>query len=344
MGSLRVRLGDLATQLDLDLEGDPDVGVTGVASLEEASADELVFVRTEAFAAQLADSPARAVVAPPGLDVGKRSVLRSNDPSADFFRAARVLVPEPEVAAGVHSSATVAPDARVDATAAVGPGCSVGHGVEIGPRSVLHPGVVVYDGARIGADCVLHARCVVAAASVLGDRVQLQPGVVIGGDGFGYVGDGEGGLRKVHNVGRVWIEDDVEIGANSTVDRGTLGDTRIGRGTKIDNLVQIAHNCSLGAGSVVVAQAGIAGSTRLEPGVVVMAQAGVAGHITLESGAFVGPQAGVHKDVPAGTRVLGSPQRSERIFHREMAAVTRLPELLRRVRALEREREPDDES
>jgi UDP-3-O-[3-hydroxymyristoyl] glucosamine N-acyltransferase len=157
------------------------------------------------------------------------------------------------------------------------------------------------------------------------------------------VGEQGGGLAKIHNVGRVWIEDDVEIGANSTVDRGTLGDTRIGRGTKIDNLVQIGHNCTVGERCIIVAQAGIAGSTALEQGVVLLAQAGVAGHRTIGAHAFIGPQSGVHKDVPAGTRILGSPQRAERAFHREMAALSRLPELLRRVRALERGRgEPEE--
>lgn len=334
----RLRLGELAARLGLELDGDPALEVSGVASLEEAEPDQLSFLRSAAFAGRLAGSRANAVVAPAGIDVGARSALRSADPGRDFFRAARILVPEPEIAAGVHPSAVVGEGARVDPSAAVGPGCVVGRNAAVGARTVLHPGVVLYDGVTVGADCVIHARCVVAAASVLGDRVVLQPGVVIGGDGFGYVGDEGGGLAKVHHVGRVRIEDDVEIGANSTIDRGTLGDTRIGRGTKIDNLVQVAHNCQVGERCVIVAQAGIAGSTRLERGGVVLAQAGVAGHLHLGEGAFVGPQTGVHKDVPAGTRVLGSPQRAARTFHREMAALGRLPELLRRVRALERSR------
>jgi len=336
VSSARVRLGDLASQLGLKLEGDPDLEVTGVATLDAAGADDLVFVRAPNFAAKLAASPARAVVAPDGLDVGARSALRSSDPSRDFYRAARILVPEPQVAPGIHSSAVVAPDAVIDPTAAVGAACVVGSRAEVGARTVLHPGVVLYDAVRVGADCVLHARCVIAAASVLGDRVVLQPGVVIGGDGFGYTGQEGGGLVKAHNVGRVWIEDDVEIGANSTVDRGTLGDTRIGRGTKIDNLVQIAHNCTLGERCIVVAQVGVAGSTVLESDVVLLAQAGIAGHKRIGARALVGPQSGVHKDVPAGARVMGTPQRLERAWHREMAALIRLPELVRRVRRLER--------
>ena len=343
MSAVRIRLGDLASQLGVPLEGDPDLEVTGVAALDAATADDLVFVRTASYAARLDASPARAVVAPVGLAVGARSALRSDDPSRDFYRAARLLVPESEVSPGIHPTAVVAPDAKVDPSASVGATCVVGPRAEIGPRTVLHPGAVLYDAVRVGADCVIHARCVIAAASVLGDRVVLQPGVVIGGDGFGYTGQEGGGLAKIHNVGRVWLEDDVEIGANSTVDRGTLGDTRIGRGTKIDNLVQIGHNCTIGEHCLIVAQAGIAGSTALESGVVLLAQAGIAGHKQIGANAFIGPQSGVHKDVPTGARVLGTPQRLERAFHREMAALARLPDLLRRVRALERKRgEPDE--
>jgi UDP-3-O-[3-hydroxymyristoyl] glucosamine N-acyltransferase len=340
-----VRLGDLASQLGVVLEGDPDQEVTGVASLDDAGADDLVFVRAASFAGRLEGNPARAVVAPDGLDVGARSALRSDDPSRDFYRAARILVPEPEASTGIHPTAVVAPDAKVDPTASIGATCVIGPRAEVGARTVLHAGVVLYDAVRVGADCVLHARCVIAAASVLGDRVVLQPGVVIGGDGFGYVGQEGGGLAKIHNVGRVWLEDDVEIGANSTVDRGTLGDTRVGRGTKIDNLVQIGHNCTIGERCIIVAQAGIAGSTALESGVVLLAQAGIAGHRRIGANAFIGPQSGVHKDVTQGARVLGTPQRLERAFHREMAALARLPDLLRRVRALERgARDPEDET
>jgi UDP-3-O-[3-hydroxymyristoyl] glucosamine N-acyltransferase len=331
-----VRLADLARRLGLPLEGDGSVEITGIASLDDAGPGDLSFVRSEAYAAKLSSSRAGALIALEGLAAAGRPVLRSADPSSDFFRAAQILVPEPAPPPGLDASAVVAPDAKIDPSACVAAGCVVGAGVRVGARTVLRPGVVLYDGVTIGADCLLHARCVVAAASIIGDRVILQPGVVIGGEGFGYVGDGHGGLRKVHNLGRVIVEDDVEIGANSTVDRGTLGDTHIGRGAKIDNLVQIAHNCRIGARAVIVAQAGVAGSTRIGDGTVLLAQAGVAGHLEVGANAFIGPQSGVHKDVPAGARVLGSPQRLELRFHREMAALGRLPGLVRRVRALER--------
>ena len=330
-----IRLGDLARELGLALEGDADVVVSGVAPVAEAKSGDLTFLRSPAFLDALASCRASAVVTLPDLDVGDRPTLRSDDPSRDFYRAAALLVPDPRPSVGVHPSVVVGAGAAVHETAALGPGCSIGAGASIGARSVLHAGVVVGDGVRIGEDCELHGNVVLRAAATLGDRVVLQPGVVIGGEGFGYVGDGEGGLRRVHNVGSVIVGDDVEVGANTTIDRGTLGDTRIGRGCKIDNLVQIAHNCVLGDHVVVIAQVGIAGSTTVGSRSVIMAKAGIAGHLEIGEGAFIGPLCGVHKDVPPGERVLGQPQRRERDFHRESAALKRLPELLRRVRRLE---------
>ena len=318
------------------MEGDAEVVLTGVAPLESAGPSELSFIRSPAFAEQLARSRAGALVALHGIPVAGRPALRSADPSADFYRAARLLVPEPAPPPGRHASAVVAPDAQVHPSASIASGCSIGAGAQVGARSVLHANVVLYPNARIGEDCVLHAGVVIAAASQLGDRVICHPGVVIGSEGFGYVGAAGGGLERAHHIGRVLVEDDVEIGAGSTIDRGTLGDTRIGRGTKIDNLVQVGHNCQIGERVVIVAQAGIAGSTTLEDDCVILAQAGVAGHLRVGARAIVGPQCGVHKDVPPNTRVLGSPQRENLRYHREMAALSRLPDLLRRMRALER--------
>ena len=334
-----MRLRELAEKLGLGLEGDGEIEVTGVAAPETAGPEDLVFVRSAQYADLLDGTGARAVVAPAEVDVRELSALRSADPGRDFYRAARLLVPVPTPAPGVHPSAVVHADADVHPSASIGATCVVGAGARVGARSVLHPGVVLYDGAEIGEDCEIGARCVIAAASQLGHRVVLQPGVVIGGNGFGLTGDEGGGLVRTHDLGRVRIGDDVEIGANSTIDRGTLGDTRIGAGTKIDDQVMVAHNCVVGEHCILVSQSGVAGSTRLGDRVVLMAQAGVAGHLELGDGAFIGPQAGVHKNVGPGERVLGTPQRPIRDFSREMAALTHLPELLRRVRKLEREGE-----
>jgi UDP-3-O-[3-hydroxymyristoyl] glucosamine N-acyltransferase len=332
----QIALSELAASLGLEVEGDPDVVLSGVAALDGAGPGDLSFIRSARFLRELAASGASAVIALPGVDLGGRPALRSDDPSRDFYRAARLLVPPEPIVAGVDATARVAPDAKIDPTASVGAHCALGRGAVVGARSVLHAGVVLYDGARVGADCVLHARCVVAASSELGDRVVLQPGVVIGGAGFGFVGGEDGGLHKAYDLGRVVVEDDVEIGANTTIDRGTLGETRIGRGTKIDNLVQIGHNCRIGANVTIVAQVGLAGSVRVEDGAFLLGQAGIPGHLTIGAGALVGAQAGVTRDVAPNARVFGLPAREGRAWHKESAALARLPGLLKRVRALEK--------
>ncbi|MEE9609000.1 MAG: UDP-3-O-(3-hydroxymyristoyl)glucosamine N-acyltransferase [Myxococcota bacterium] len=335
--SLRpIRLGDLAAKLGRELEGDGDVEIGGAAALESAGPGDLSFVRSRRFAGLLASSRAGAVIVPPGVDPGGRPAIRSAQPGLDFARAVRCIVPEPPRAAGVHPTAWIAPDARVDESAAIGPHCSVGARCAVGPRALLHANVSLYQDVTVGADCVLHAGCVLRERTALGERVVLQPGVVLGGDGFGYVANERGVLERVPQIGRVVVDDDVEIGANTTIDRGALGDTRVGRRTKIDNLVQVGHNCEIGEDVVIVAQVGLSGSTRVERGAMLMGQVGSAGHLTIGERAFVAGQSGLHRDVPPRARVMGTPAREERTSHRMLAALARLPELLGRVRAIER--------
>ncbi|CAG0999616.1 UDP-3-O-[3-hydroxymyristoyl] glucosamine N-acyltransferase [Myxococcaceae bacterium] len=331
-----MKLRDLAEKLGRELRGDGDVEVAGVGPLDGADASELSFVRSDAWAHLLATTRAAAVVVPEGVDTGARPSIVSPNPGLDFARAVSILLPPHRPAAGVHPTACVDPQAEVDSSASIGPLCSVGAGARIGPRSVLHAGVHVYPGVRIGADSTLHAGCVVREHTEIGDRVTLQPAVAVGGDGFGYAIDAQGGLQKVPQVGRVVIEDDVEIGAHTTVDRATLGVTRVRRGAKIDNLVMIAHNCDVGEDCVVVAQSGVAGSTKLGRGAILMAQVGVAGHLTIGERAFLAARSGVHRDIDAGARVFGAPPMEERRWHRVMSALGRLPEALRRLRAVEK--------
>jgi len=332
-----VELGELARRLgDRPVEGDARLRIDGVATLEQGGAHALGFVRSEAFAAALGGSTIGAVIAPPGLAVGARPVIRSPLPSLDFARATAYLVPEPRPAPGVHSAAFVAPTARVHPTASVGPRCVVGERSEIGAHTILAAAVTLAEDVRVGAHCRLHPGVVVRERCRLGDRVTLQPGVVIGGDGFGYEFNERGESEKVPQVGDVVIEDDVEIGANSTVDRARIGTTHIGRGTKIDNLVMIAHNCVIGPHSLIVAQSGLAGGTVFGERVIAMAQSGFAGQVTIGDGAFVAARAGVFENVPAGARVWGFPAQPERAWHRSVAWLARLPELARRVRGLEK--------
>jgi UDP-3-O-[3-hydroxymyristoyl] glucosamine N-acyltransferase len=334
---MKLELGELARRLGgRKVDGDPHFRVDGVATLEQGGASALGFVRGPTFAAALARSGIGAVIAPPGVEVGGRPAIRSPLPSLDFARATALLVPEPRPAPGVHPSAFVAPTARVHPSATVGPRCVVGERSEIGACTLLVASVTLLEDVRVGADCRLHPGVVVRERSRLGDRVILQPGVAIGGDGFGYEFNERGESEKVPQVGDVVIEDDVEIGANSTVDRARIGTTRIGRGTKIDNLVMIAHNVVIGPNCLIVAQTGIAGGTELGERVIAMAQAGFAGHLHVGDGVFVGARGGVIEDVPAKARVWGYPAQTERAWHRSVAWIARLPELARRVRALEK--------
>jgi len=332
-----MRLRELAERLGgRPIEGDGEHVVEGVASLEDGGPVDLGFVRSERYAAALAASRVGAVVAPPGIDVGARPVLRSPSPNLDLARAAGLLHPAPAPPAGVHATAELAASATLAEGVSIGSRAFVGERARVGKGSVLHAGAVVYDDAVVGAECVLHAGVVVREGCHLGDRVILQPGVVIGGDGFGYEFDERGGLEKVPQLGNVVIEDDVEIGANSTVDRARLGSTRIGRGVKIDNLCMVAHNVQIGEGSALVAQTGIAGSTEIGPRCFFLAQAGTAGHLKIGEGSFIGPRGGVITDLEPGARVFGFPSQPEKRWHRTMVALNRLPELLRRMRAVEK--------
>lgn len=331
-----LRLADLAAFLGSPVEGDAALLLGGFASLSTAKADELVFVRDASHLKHLATSPAQAVIAPPGLSVGERSVLRSASPAHDFSRAMREFAPAHRPAAGIAAGALVDETASVDSTASIEAGARVGPLCRVGPRSVVFANATLAARVEIGSDCLIYSGVVLREETQLGDRVVLQPGVVIGGDGFGLVPDAAGRPTAMAHRGRVVLEDDVEIGANSTVDRATLDETRIRRGAKIDNLVQIAHNCDIGEDAIVVAQTGLSGGTIVGRGAIIMAQAGSAGHLRVGEGAFVGPRAGLNHDVPDGARVFGSPAQPERGWHKTVAALKKLPELVRRVRRLER--------
>lgn len=338
-------LSELAARLPrpLALDGDADPVIEGVASLERAGPGDLAFVRTSRFASAARGSGAAAFVAAPGVVIDSRPVLRSPRPDLDFARLVSVLMGDAERRSFAPGAPPVAPSAQIDPSARLGAGCIVGERARVGARSALQAGVVLYPDVEIGEDCELHAGVIVREGTRIGDRVVLHPGVVLGSDGFGYVADEAGRLFKVPQVGIVVIEDDVEIGANTTVDRATLDETRIRRGARIDNLVQIAHNCDVGEGAVIAAQVGLSGSTVVGARAVLMGGVGSAGHLGIGAGAFVGARAGLHKDVPAGARVFGMPAAPERRWHRTMAALGRLPEALRRLRRLEQRVEQWDD-
>jgi UDP-3-O-[3-hydroxymyristoyl] glucosamine N-acyltransferase len=326
----------LAAHLGCRVEGDESFEISGFASLDHAKADELVFMRDATHSRALESSAARAVVVPPGVEVGERIALRSPRPGHDFSRLIRAFAPSWRPPVGIARGANVDATAIIDPTASIEPGARIGPDCRVGARTVVAANACLVAHVTVGQDCWIHSGAVLREDTRVGDRVILQPGVVLGGDGFGYQPDDAGRPVAIVHRGCVVIEDDVEIGANSTVDRATLDETRIRRGAKIDNLVQIAHNCDIGEDAMIVAQSGLSGGTVVGRGAMIMAQAGSAGHLRIGDRAFVGARAGLHRDVADGARVYGSPAVEEQGWHRTVAALKRLPELLRRVRRLER--------
>jgi UDP-3-O-[3-hydroxymyristoyl] glucosamine N-acyltransferase len=328
----------------IDLEGDGSLEVSGFASLGQARTDELVFVRDAAHAPALLDSAARVVVTAPGVSVGDRAVLRSGQPAHAFSRLIEKFAPRHRPPAGIARGAHVEPTASVDPTASIAAGACVGPDCRVGPRSVLASNATLVANVEVGSDCWIHSGAILREDTRVGNRVVLQPGVVLGGDGFGYVPDAEGRPVAMAQRGCVVLEDDVEIGSNSTVDRATLDETRIRRGAKIDNQVQIAHNCDIGEDVLIVAQSGLSGGTVVGRRAIVMAGVGTTGHLRIGEGAFIAARAGLHHDVADGARMFGSPAQEERGWHRTVAALRRLPDLIKRVRRLERLVAPRDDS
>lgn len=266
----------------------------------------------------------------------RKALIRVTNARIAFARVLPLFFPEPKFAPGAHPSAIIAPTAKVDPTAHIGPFCTVGEQTRIGARAVLQGGNHVGPGCQLGDDAMLFPNVTIYSRSQLGNRVRIHSGTVIGADGFGYVLD-QGAHCKIPQVGNVIIGDDVEIGANVTVDRGTLGATVIGRGSKIDNLVQIAHNVVVGEHTLLVAQVGIAGSSKLGNYTVLGGQVGIAGHLKIGNQVTVAAQAGVMRDVKDGERVLGSPAMEDRQAKRQIIAMQQLPDLIRRVRELEKQ-------
>jgi UDP-3-O-[3-hydroxymyristoyl] glucosamine N-acyltransferase len=302
-----------------------DLMLTGVAPLQTATKDEVSFLDNRKYVAVLSQTSAGAVIVHPDLmeKVPAGAVpIAASEPYVAWARVAALFHPLPPIVAGVHPSAVIAADARIERSVEVGPLAVIGSRAEIGPRCRIGPCAIVGEGVVLGADCRIGAHVSLSHA-LLGDRVILYPGARIGQDGFG-LAMADGAFLSVPQLGRVVLEDDVEIGANTTIDRGSLHDTRIGAGSRLDNLVQIGHNVRLGRGCVIVSQAGISGSTILEDHVMVAGQAGLTGHLRIGRQARIGAQAGVMSDVPEGADVVGSPAQPARDFFRHVAVLRRL--------------------
>jgi len=331
-----MKLVELASRLGCVLRGDSSIEIAGVSGMEHASAQQLTFLANPKYAHKLRHTQAGAVLVAQAVDGLATAQLVSANPYLDFARALAFFYQAPSAKPGVHSMASIAASARIGEGASIGAFCVVGENVVIGKNSILRPHVVIYDGVEIGDDFLAHSHAVVREFCRIGNRVTLQNGVVIGGDGFGFAKRADGSHFKIVQSGVTVLEDDVEVQSLTSVDRATMGETRVKRGAKIDSLVQIGHACTVGEDNIVCAQTGLAGSSILEKNVTLAGQVGVSGHLTIHEGARVYAQSGVGGDVEAGSSISGSPAFDAREWLRAATAFQKLPEFLKTMRQLER--------
>jgi UDP-3-O-[3-hydroxymyristoyl] glucosamine N-acyltransferase len=332
-----MKLSEIAKQLECRLEGDGDVEIRRVAGIERAGPGDLTFLVHQKYASKFAKTRASAVIV--GLDVPAQAapaaLLRTDQPYVAFARAVALLMPAAPPARGVDGMTAIAPDAALGPDVSIGPFVTIGAGASIGARTVIYPNVVVGAGARVGEDCVLHSQVSIRDRVVIGHRVVVQDGSVVGSEGFGFARQPDGTHLKIPQRADIVIEDDVEIGANTTIDRPAVGETRIGAGTKIDNLVQVAHGVTIGRRVLLAAQVGIAGSCVIGDDVVLAGQVGVANHVRLGNGVMATAQTGIPNSADDGEYLSGYPAIPHRDWLKSSAVVRQLPALRKRVAFLE---------
>lgn len=342
-------LAEVARAIGGELVGDPEIRISGIAGLEDAREGQLAFLANPKYLPLLDKTLASAVITGPDVRSRTKNLIHSLNPSTAFSKAAALFVTgQYSRIQGIHPSAVIGTDVRLGAEVSIGPHVVIENEVSIGSRSVINAGSFVGCGSSVGDDCVIYPNVTISHQTRIGDRVVIHSGTVIGSDGFGYEWI-DGKHQKIPQIGNVVIEDDVEIGANVTVDRARFNQTRIGRGTKIDNLVQIAHNVIIGENCIIVAQVAISGSTRLEDGVILAGQVGVAGHLTIGKNAVVGAQSGVSKSLPGHQSYFGYPAKPMAQAKRLQAAQARLTryidqifQLQRRIEEIERKLFPNE--
>ena len=327
---------EIAKLLGAEILGDASAVLKGFAPADRAQPGDLTFAENEDYFARAEQSAASAIIVDAPCTSSRKALIRVKNARIAFAKVLPLFFPEPALQAGVHPTAIVPASAKVDPTAHIGPHCILGEQVRIGPRSVLHGLNYVGDACRLGEDVKLFPNVTLYPRTEVGNRVRIHAGTVVGSDGFGYVLD-KGSHLKVPQIGNVILCDDVELGANVTVDRGALGPTIIGQGTKIDNLVQIAHNVTIGEHCIIVSQVGVSGSTKLGNYVILGGQVGLAGHLKIGNRVSVAAQSGVMHNIPDGETWLWTPAQPDRQAKRQMIALQQLPELIRRVKELEKQ-------
>jgi UDP-3-O-[3-hydroxymyristoyl] glucosamine N-acyltransferase len=329
-----MKLGEIAIALGAVLEnGDPTADITGVAGIEEAAAGQITFLANPKYMAAAGKTAASAIIVSDDFPAGSCALLRSKNPYLCFAKAVDLFYQPPRYTPEVHPTAVIAPTAKIGTNAHIGAYVVIDEGVTIGSDAVLLPHVVIYRGAHIGNDFFAHAHAIVRENCQLGDNVVLQNGAVVGSDGFGFARDDDH-WEKITQSGPAVLESDVEVQANACIDRASVGETRIARGVKIDNLAQVGHGSAVGEHTLLCAQVGLAGSTVVGKNVIIAGQAGVAGHCNVGDGVVITAQSGTHGDIPAGNMVSGSPAFEHKQWLRAVNAFSKLPELARAVRNL----------
>src|SRR6267143_6417953 len=338
-----MKLAEVAQKLACRLEGSPDTEIRGIAGIENAEPGQITFLANRRYFPLLKTTRASAVLIEDGISLDRGAglppiaALRTQNPYLAFAHAIELFYQPPRYEPRIDPTAVIAPTARIGAGAHIGPYCFIDEDADIGRNSVLHSFVTIYRGARIGDNFFAHAHAVVREFCHIGNRVILQNGVIIGGDGLGYAKNPDGTWYKMMQSGPAVLEDDVEVQANACVDRATVGETRIGRGTKIDDLVLVGHASKVGANTMLCGQVGLAGSTKVGNNCILAGQVGTAGHLTVGDGAVITAQSGVPNDVPPRSLYSGYPAVENREWLKTMAALNRLPDLQKRVRELEAE-------
>lgn len=331
-------ISEIAAQVRGEIIGDASTPITGFAPADQARSGDLTFADKEDYFKAAEQSEATAILVSGAFTSARKPIIRVANARVAVARLLPLFFPPEQQASGIHATAVIDPSAQIDPSAHVGPNCVIGARVRLGARCVLMGGNHIAKDCQLGEDVTLFPNVLLYARTQVGSRVTIHGGTVIGSDGYGYVFD-EGRQRKMLQVGNVVIGDDVEIGANAAIDRAALGSTVIGKGTKIDNLVHVAHNVVLGSHCLIMGQVGFAGSTKLGDYCVIASQSGIAGHLTLGRQATVGAKSGVMRDVPDGGTVLGIPAQPDKQTKRQWIAVQKLPEIMRQMRELQQELE-----
>lgn len=329
-----MKLGELASRLDCTLEGPADLEITGVAGMDEASPAELTFLSNPKYHRKLRTTRAAAIIVDKAVQAPDRALLRAENPYLVYARALEIFHPPQRPPAGIHPTAVMAPGVKLGRNPSIGPYVVIEEGVEIGDDCVMKGFVMVYRGARIGDRFVAHSHAVVRENVRIGNDVILQNGAVIGGDGFGFAKQADGSYYKIVQAGTAVIEDNVEVQANSCIDRAATGETRLRRGVKVDNLVQVAHACDVGENTLLCGQAGLAGSCKLGRNVVLAGQVGVAGHLTIGDNVIATAQTGIPSDVEPGRVISGTPAIDNSLWLKCAAVYSRLPEIYAGFRKL----------